>query len=80
MKKLFMYADRYLQKSSWKDLALLKFCLFSIGILAGMQIPKRNKKAVSAVASAVFVLTYVPLMGKFIKVVLDGTHGYRASV
>ena len=46
MKKLFMYADRYLQKSSWKDMALLKFCLFSIGILAGMQIPRSEERRV----------------------------------
>lgn len=28
MKKLFYYADRYIKKSGWKDLAMLKFCLF----------------------------------------------------
>ena len=25
MKKLFYYANQYIQKSSWKDLALIKF-------------------------------------------------------
>ena len=29
MKRLFYYADRYLEKSTWKDLALIKFCLFN---------------------------------------------------
>lgn len=71
MKKLFMYADRYLQKSSWKDMALLKFCLFSMGLLAGMQIPAKGRKAAFVAASAVFVLTYIPLMRKFIQVVLE---------
>lgn len=28
MNNLFGYADKYLQKSDWKDIALLKFCLF----------------------------------------------------
>ena len=32
LKTLFGYADRYLEKSSWKDLALIKFCLFAIGM------------------------------------------------
>ena len=69
MKKLFYYADRYLQKSDWKDMAMLKFCLFSIGILAGMKIPIRNKAAVLALL--VFLITYIPLMAKFIGVVTE---------
>lgn len=44
MKKLFCYADRYIRKSDWKDLAMIKFCLFSMGILAGMRIPEKNRK------------------------------------
>ena len=27
MKKLFALADRYLQESDWKTMAMLKFCL-----------------------------------------------------
>ena len=42
MKNLFAYADKYLQKSNWKDMALLKFCLFSTGILVGMQVPDKE--------------------------------------
>ncbi len=44
MKCLFGYADRYIQKSSWKDMALLKFCLFSMGILIGMQLPEKKQE------------------------------------
>lgn len=44
MKCLFGYADRYIQKSSWKDMALLKFCLFSMGILIGMQLPEKARE------------------------------------
>ena len=44
MKKLFGYADEYLRNSDWKDMAMLKFCLFSIGILAGMRIPEKARK------------------------------------
>ena len=66
MKKLFYYADRYLQKSDWKDMAMLKFCLFSIGILAGMRIPVRNKKKAAVLALLVFLITYIPLMAKFV--------------
>ena len=66
VKKLFGYADRYLEKSDWKDLAMIKFCLFSMGVLAGMRIPEKKRKA-----AAVFAATYIPLMAKFFSVVRE---------
>ncbi len=71
MNKLFCYANRYLEKSDWKDIAMLKFCLFSIGVLAGMRIPEKNRKQAGCVAAAVFVATYIPLMAKFFSVILE---------
>ena len=41
---LFASADRYLRASDWKDIALIKLCLFAIGLLAGMQIKYKDKK------------------------------------
>lgn len=70
MKKLFDYADKYIQKSSWKDIAMLKFCLFSMGTLAGMQISKKNKRSAGMIAAFVFTVTYIPLMTKYIRIVL----------
>lgn len=69
MKCLFCCADKYLQKSTWKDLALLKICLFSVGILIGMQVPEKNKKQVGILALFVFLVTYLPLMTKFVRIV-----------
>ncbi len=71
MKKLFYYADKYIGKSSWKDLAMLKFCLFSMGILAGMRIPEKDRKKAGWTAAAVFVATYIPLMAKFFSVIAE---------
>lgn len=71
MKKLFCYAEKYIAKSDWKDFAMLKFCLFSMGILAGMQIPKRNRKQAGWIAAAVFTGTYIPLMAKFLSVLME---------
>lgn len=31
MKKLFGYAEKYIARCGWKDLAMLKFCLFAMG-------------------------------------------------
>ena len=69
MKKLLDYADRYIENSTWKDVAMLKFCLFSLGILAGMQIPKKDKKEAGILAFLVFVLTYIPLMKKLVDII-----------
>ena len=74
MKKLFPWlftsADRYLRASDWKDIALIKLCLFAIGLLAGMHVRDSDKKAVRAGAAALFVVTYIPLMSKYIGVQL----------
>lgn len=63
--KLFRIADRYCRESSWKTLALLKICLFSIGIIVGILIPKERKKLIMGAGAAAFLATYIPLMGKF---------------
>lgn len=63
--KLFHVTNRYCKESSWKTLALLKICLFSIGIIIGMLIPKEKKKAFFGIGAAAFLATYLPLMGKF---------------
>lgn len=68
MNKLFEIADRYIAESDWKTIAVLKFCLISLGMLIGMLIKKEYKKAVMLAALCVFALTYVPLMMKFYKV------------
>ena len=67
---LFASADRYLRASDWKDIALIKLCLFAIGLLAGMQVRESDKKAVRAGAAALFAVTYIPLMSKYIGVQL----------
>ena len=71
MKKLFYYADKYIQKSSWKDLTMIKFCLFSMGVLAGMRIPEKDRKQAAWIAVAVFVATYIPLMAKLFSIIAE---------
>lgn len=66
MKKLFTSADRYLQASDWKDMALLKFCLSAMGILIGVSLPAKKKRLAAILAAAVFAATFVPLMAKFL--------------
>ncbi|MBQ7736912.1 MAG: permease of phosphate ABC transporter [Oscillospiraceae bacterium] len=68
MNKLFDAADRYIRASDWKTIAVLKFCLISLGLMAGMLIRPEHKKAVFPCALGVFFVTYVPLMAKFFRV------------
>ena len=71
MKKLFDAADRYVAGCGWKTIAVLKFCLISLGMMIGMLIRPQHKKGVMTGALCVFVLTYVPLMAKFARVLLE---------
>lgn len=71
MKRLFDHADKYLKKSDWKDLSMIKFCLFSMGLLAGTCISEKKKGPARAIAAIVFVVTYIPLMAKFFAVIAD---------
>ena len=68
MKKLFAAADRYVETSDWKIIAVLKFCLISLGIMIGMQIKPKYKKSVFLGSLSVFAVTYVPLMTKSFRV------------
>lgn len=67
MCKMVECANRFVKESSWKELALVKFCLCSMGIMIGSAIPKEKKKCVFLVALTVFLVTYIPLMVKFVK-------------
>ena len=52
--KLFEAADRYIRTSDWKIIAVLKFCLISLGMMIGMQIRPEHKKDVFLGAAGVF--------------------------
>ena len=68
MKWLFDGADRYCAQSSWKDLALVKFCLCAIGVMIGVLLPADVKMTAFWVALIVFGVTYIPLMAKFFRI------------
>ena len=42
VKSLFSYADAYIKNCTWKDLALVKFCLCAIGVMIGLSVPKED--------------------------------------
>ena len=65
MKKLIACANAYLASRDWKMVAVLKFCLLSLGLLLGLSVPKKHKKKAAIAGGVVFALTYVPLMTDF---------------
>lgn len=67
-KALFDLGDRYAKESTWKDFALTKVCLFSMGLAAGTIVPEKHKKAVLAGTAAAFAATYIPLMAKVFRI------------
>ena len=69
MKKLFEYANIYAKQSTWKDFALVKFCLCAIGVIIGVLLPESVRTATLIIAGAIFVITYIPLMIKFIMII-----------
>lgn len=69
--RLLMASDKYLKKCKWTDIALLKFCLCAIGIVIGLGIAKENRKCVRTAAILVFMATYIPLMSKFLPILID---------
>lgn len=68
MKNLFGAAERYIADCKWYDMALLKFCLFAMGLIAGLFVPKKSRNPVLIAGLAVFAATCVPQMAKFLKV------------
>ena len=72
MKNLLAFGDRYAKQSTWKDFALVKLCLFSMGLVVGTLVSEQYKRAVIIVAICVFAATYIPLIVKMIRVAREG--------
>ena len=70
MKALLEFGNRYAKQSTWKDFALTKFCLFSMGLAAGMYVPEKHRKTALTAAGCLFAATYIPLMTKVCRLLL----------
>lgn len=71
MKKLLELGNQYAKKSDWKDFALVKLCLCSMGMIIGTLIPNRHKNPSRIISGCVFGITYGLLMSKMIRIVKD---------
>ena len=68
MKKLLAFGNRYAKQSTWKDFALVKLCLFSMGLVVGTLVSEQVKKAVIGVSICIFAATYIPLIVKMMRI------------
>ena len=69
LRDIELRANQYIWESDWKTIGLLKFCLLSLGICVGMAVPEEKKKTVLRAAFLSFVISYIPLMAKFIRII-----------
>lgn len=67
MRKLLAFGNAYAKNSDWTDFALTKFCLCAMGVLLGINIPAKNKKHAASFASGLFVVTYVALIQRMLR-------------
>lgn len=63
---LLSRADDFAAHSTWRDFALVKFCLCALGLLIGLSLPRRARKLSGLLAGLVFAGTWLALMGRFL--------------
>ena len=67
MVKRWLAAGRLMVRDmDLEDVAALKMCLLSLGVLLGLAVPRRKKPAFALFSTLVFIGTYFPLMVKFL--------------
>lgn len=65
--KVFKKATQYAKSMNWFSIGALKICLLALGLMIGVLLPESCTKTVAITAGAVFVITCVPLVWKFVK-------------
>lgn len=68
MKNMITAGEEYIKKMDMADVGLLKICLFSMGLFSGICVTKKDKKKIGFWALVTFILTYIPLMSKFLRI------------
>ena len=69
MKELLKCAQKYKDRMNLMDFALIKVCIFSMGVLIGVGVPKKCKKRVAISAGVAFAFTYAPIITKMLGIV-----------
>lgn len=67
VKCLVRKTGAYIHRMEIRDLTLVKLASLTAGFMAGLCAPKKWKKPLMVLAGAVFVLTFIPSMVKFVR-------------
>ncbi|MCF0111109.1 MAG: hypothetical protein HUJ58_04345 [Erysipelotrichaceae bacterium] len=67
MKNVFEEGNRYAVQSGNEDHTVLHFCLIALGVLAGMELPKKAKKTTKFVCGTFLLGICAPELYKVVK-------------
>lgn len=73
MNKMIKCANSFIKKCDWTDIAMLKCCLLSLGMMLGMAVARKKKKMLYVLSFFTFVITCAPLVSKF----MDHYHNHN---
>ena len=79
MKNLLEAAEDYTKQVDWRDLAELKCCMFALGVLLGLAVPRRWRKKAGRGAAALFAAACVPQAAKFRALAVRRIQGTEAK-
>ena len=68
MKNIITAGEDYIKKMDMADVGLIKICLFSMGLFSGICVTKKNKKKIGFWAFLISIVTFIPLMSKFLRI------------
>ncbi|MBC5736738.1 MULTISPECIES: permease of phosphate ABC transporter [Oscillospiraceae] len=71
MKQLIAAGNLFLKKMDLTDMALVKLCTGSLGVLLGLRAARKHRKGAGFAAGVMFVLTLLPLLAKWINAVTN---------
>lgn len=75
MQKIKKILNRFFKQMSAADCGFLKLCVCAVGVLIGLNVPKKAKKAAGVAAGAAFLITYIPIMSKLLNMLPGGGQG-----
>ena len=73
MRHLLAFAEKYLRKSTWGDIIIIKACVFFLGVFTGTYIPKKKANTIRKITLFGFIVTLIPILAKLFKVSTDKT-------
>lgn len=69
MKQLIAAGNLFLKKMDLTDLALVKLCTGSLGVLLGLRAARKHRKGTGFVAGVMFLLTLLPILARWVDAV-----------